>query len=94
MTEEEAVRLIREGAPRIRAMQRRIRELREELGIKPGEPLLGLFDEPRPRPSRWRSAGLMIEEVLIQICKNPIAAIVGAILIGLAIAAIQVECGR
>lgn len=48
---------------------------------------------PTVRPSRWRSAALMIEEVLIQICKNPVAAIIGAILIGLAIAVIQVECG-
>ena len=93
MTDEEALRRIRASAPKIRALQQRMRELRAELGLKPGEPLLGVFDDEPPRPSRWREAGLMLEEVLIQICQNPVAAIVGAILIGLASAVLQVECG-
>ena len=48
----------------------------------------------RGQTHRWREMGLVLEEALIQICKNPVAAIVCAVLIGLAIAVIQVECGR
>ncbi len=47
MSNAEAIRIIRERAPKLRALQKKLRQYREEAGVKPGEPLLGLFREDR-----------------------------------------------